>query len=149
VIRTKSYLGMTRGSYGNYVIVSELTNQGRHGSDIVVHPTQQDSLVAYRDACLRNPRDLVRVVEVRVQRHRFSNGLTLVGDRYESAGPLIVRIQYTTGRHRQAFGGKTKAADVGHGDQALPDHVELVRLEVIGVPARDHNVMKAILALNV
>ena len=105
--------------------ICQSPDQCAHGLDIVIDSPEQHSLVTNRDSRIAqspaglfsNPRDLIRMIEMRVKSHPLARLLGLLADVYEGIGPLVIRVEKAIGAHRQPLGGKAEFLDVGHVDQ--------------------------------
>lgn len=94
-------------TYREHRHISELPDEARHGVNVIVHAPEQNRLVPDNDTSLkellashlRNPGDLIGMVEVRVQRHGLARLLGLVGDADESVDPRVSRVEDPVGAH--------------------------------------------------
>lgn len=117
---------------------------------MVVDPPQQHALVADHDASLvkllrslfGDPRYLVGVVKVRMQGHRLAALLGLVRHVDQCRAPCIRRVEYAAGCHGQPFGSKSEAADMWDVEEAVTNHLDVFRLEIVRVAPRDDNVLE-------
>lgn len=136
-------------TYRENVVVGQSPYQRRHRLGVVVDAPQQHALVANSHACLVeplrghlcDPRDLVGVVEVRVEGHGLARRLGLLGDINEGIRPPVRAVDQAARGDRQALGGEAEPADVRDADEALADHPDVLGLQVVRVSARDDNVL--------
>ena len=136
-------------TYRGDIIVSQASDQCRHSLEIIVDTPQQHTLIANGHARLQeplrrhfgDPRELVRVVEVRVDGHRLPRPPCLVGDVNDGRRPAIFGIEQARGSDRQALGGEAEAADVRDTNEALADHLDVLWLQEIRVSAGNNNVL--------
>lgn len=137
-------------AYRGDVIISQAPDQPAHSLHIIIHTPQQHRLISHRDPGLqqllrrlrRDPRDLVRVVEVRMHRDTFPRGPRPRRDAGQGRQPPVAGVEEAAGRHRQALGGEAEPADVRDIDETLADVLDVLWIEIVGVAARDHDVLE-------
>ncbi len=86
------------------------------------------------------------MVEVSVQGHVLARLPGLVGDANQSVRPLVGRVDEPARRNRESFGGEPESLDVRHADEPVADLLENMRLQVIRIAPRDHDVVKVLFA---
>lgn len=86
---------------------------------------------------------------MRMPRHGFPSLLRLVRNMNQGVHPSVRLIEHPAGGDRQPFRGESEALDIGHGDEPLADHGQLLGLEVVRVAARDDDVLELGPALDV
>jgi hypothetical protein len=131
------------------IIVRQLPNQGTHRLHIIIHAAKQDALIADHNPILkqllrrlaRDPRELARVVEMRVNSNLFTSLLATLRQSNQLPSPRVLRIQGPGGRNAQSFGGDAETSDVRNGEHAVADGAQLFRVQVIRVTTRDDNVL--------
>lgn len=147
-VKDRERVGVS-GTYREDVVIRQFANQSRHSLEVVIDPAEQNGLVADHDARLQqllagqgcDPRDLVGVVEVRVQRDRLARLLCHVGNVDQGVHPAVRAVDDAAGRHRKALGGEAEAADVGDADEPLADQAEVLWHEIVRVAARHDDVV--------
>ena len=144
-------------TYWEDLVICKLADQLRHGIDVIIDTAKEDRLVSNHDTCLKQllaglcgyPRDLVRVVKVRVPCHGLASLLCLVGYVDQGIDPAVGLVEDSGRGNAEPLGSEAESLDVRDADQALANHLQLVRLEIIRVASRDDNVLQSGLAFNV
>ena len=91
------------------IAIRKFTDQVTHGFNVVVHPTQQNTLVPNHDTpphqlrrrLPRNPRKLPLMIKMRVQRHLLPAFPPPLTQPHKFIRPRIPSIQRPTRRHTQ------------------------------------------------
>lgn len=83
------------------VIINQSANQQLHSPDIIINPIKQHTLVPNRHRILkqpqrrpfRNPRDLTRMIKMRMKRHTLSSLPPQITDPNQRLRPFIRAVQ--------------------------------------------------------
>lgn len=137
------------GSYRLDVVISELSNQRTHRHQIIIDALQQHSLITDNNTISKqllrslsaDPAEFAWVAEMSVNRNLLAHLLALVRQADQLLSPHILRIESSTGRNAEALCSDAETAYVGNCEEAVTDEAQLVGEEVVGITARDDDVL--------